>query len=124
MRKGELFMKCFNHHDRDAFAVCKSCGKALCLECAEEYKNEFICKDSPKCHHVADVEYVNYFKDNSEGAWRFNRIAFMLIGAFLLLYVVVKSFMFFMIPNPLLETVLLVLLAILLVKKGMDLKLR
>ena len=25
-------MKCYNHHDRDAFAVCKSCGKALCLE--------------------------------------------------------------------------------------------
>ena len=117
-------MKCYNHHDRDAFAVCKACGKALCLECAEEYKNEFICKDSPKCHHVADVEYVNYFKDNSEGAWRFNRIAFMLIGAFLLVYVIVKSFMFFMIPNPLLETVLLILLAILLVKKGMDLKLR
>ena len=117
-------MKCYNHHDRDAFAVCKACGKALCLECAEEYKNEFICKDSPKCRHVADVEYVNYFKDNSEGAWRFNRIAFMLIGAFLLVYVIVKSFMFFMIPNPLLETVLLVLLAILLVKKGMDLKLR
>ena len=117
-------MKCYNHHDRDAFAVCKACGKALCLECAEEYKNEFICKDSPKCHHVADVEYVNYFKDNSEGAWRFNRIAFMLIGVFLFVYVIVKSFMFFMIPNPLLETVLLVLLAILLVKKGMDLKLR
>ena len=117
-------MKCYNHHDRDAFAVCKACGKALCLECAEEYKTDFICQDSPKCRHVADVEYVNYFKDNSEGAWRFNRIAFMLIGAFLLLYVVVKSFMFFMIPNPLLETVLLVLLAILLVKKGMDLKLR
>ena len=117
-------MKCYNHHDRDAFAVCKACGKALCLECAEEYKNEFICKDSPKCHHVADVEYVNYFKDNSEGAWRFNRIAFMLIGAFLLVYVIVKSFMFFMIPNPLLETVLLILLATLLFKKGMDLKLR
>ncbi len=117
-------MKCYNHHDRDAFAVCKACGKALCLECAEEYKNEFICKDSPKCHHVADVEYVNYFKDNSEGAWRFNRIAFMLIGVFLFVYVIVKSFMFFMIPNPLLETVLLILLATLLVKKGMDLKLR
>ena len=117
-------MKCFNHHDRDAFAVCKACGKALCLECAEEYKNEFICKDSPECHHVADVEYVNYFKDNSEGAWRFNRVAFLLIGAFLLAYVFVKSFMFFMIPNPLLETVLLILLAILLMKKGMDLKLK
>ena len=117
-------MKCYNHHDRDAFVVCKACGKALCLECAEQYKNEFICKDSPECHHIADVEYVNYLKDNSEGAWLFNRIAFMLIGAFLFVYVIVKSFMFFMIPNPLLETVLLILLAIMLVKKGMDLKLK
>ena len=97
-------MKCYNHHDRDAFAVCKSCGKALCLECAEEYKNTFICKGSK--------------------AWRFNRIAFMLIGAFLLLYILVKSFMFFMIPCPWLESVLLILLAILLIKKGLDLKLR
>ena len=119
-------MKCYNHHDRDAFAVCKACGKALCLECAEEYKDFYICKDSPSCRHVADVEYVNYFKDNSEGAWMFNRIAFMLIGAFLFIYVIVKSFMFmfFMIPCPLLETVLLILLAILLIKKGMDLKLK
>ena len=104
-------MKCYNHHDRDAFAVCKSCGKALCLECAEEYKNTFICKGSKACRHVAD-------------AWRFNRIAFMLIGAFLLLYILVKSFMFFMIPCPWLESVLLILLAILLIKKGLDLKLR
>ena len=59
-------MKCYNHHDRDAFAVCKSCGKALCLECAEEYKNTFICKGSKACRHVADVEFVNYFKDNSD----------------------------------------------------------
>ena len=117
-------MKCYNHHDRDAFAVCKSCGKALCLECAEEYKNTFICKGSKACRHVADVEFVNYFKDNSEGAWRFNRIAFMLIGAFLLLYILVKSFMFSMIPCPWLGSVLLILLAILLIKKGLDLKLR
>ena len=50
-------MKCYNHHDRDAFAVCKSCGKALCLECAEEYKNTFVCKGSKACKHVADVEF-------------------------------------------------------------------
>ena len=55
-------MKCYNHHDRDAFAVCKSCGKALCLECAEEYKNTFICKGSKACRHVADVEFVTILK--------------------------------------------------------------
>lgn len=117
-------MKCYNHHDRDSFAVCKSCGKALCLECAEEYKNTFVCKGSKACKHVADVEFVNYFKDNSEKAWFFNRMLFVFLGVFLFLYIVVKTFMFFAIPNPLLETILLVLLALLLIKRGLDLKLR
>ena len=117
-------MKCYNHNDRDGFVVCKACGKALCLECAEEYKNSYVCKNSKECHHVADVDYVNYFKDNSEGAWLFNRCAFVLIGGFLIVYAFLRTFMFFMIPNPVLETVLIILLALLLVKKGMDLKLK
>lgn len=117
-------MKCFNHHDRDAFAVCKSCGKALCLECLEEYKGNYICKNSKRCRHIADVDFVSYFKDNSEKAWRFNRFAFMVIGFFLLLYIILKSLVFFMIPCPYVESILLVILAILLIKRGMDLKLR
>ena len=59
-------MKCYSHHERDAFGTCNACGKALCLECAEEYKGYYICKDSESCKHIADVKYVNYFKDNSE----------------------------------------------------------
>ncbi len=35
-------MKCFNHHDRDAFGICKTCGKALCLECMALYSKENI----------------------------------------------------------------------------------
>ena len=117
-------MKCYNHHDRDAFVVCKSCGKALCLECAEQYKGSYICKDSKPCRHVALVDYVNYFKDNSEGAWRFNKIAFLLLGIFLFLYIFVKTFLFLAVPCPLLESVLLILLAILLIKKALDMKVK
>lgn len=117
-------MKCFNHNDRDGFVVCKSCGKALCLECAEKYNGFYICKGSASCRHIADVEYVNYFKDNSIGSWMFNKWAFILIGAFLLLYALLKSFMFFMIPNPVLESLLIVLLSILLIKKGLDLRIK
>ena len=117
-------MKCINHNDRDGFVVCKSCGKALCLECAEEYKGFQICKGSKKCRHIADVEYVNYFKDNSEGAWMFNKIAFILIGAVLFLYVIFRTCFFCMIPNPILETILILLLAIILIKKGLDLRLK
>ena len=117
-------MKCFNHNDRDGFVVCKGCGKALCLECAEEYKGFYVCKDSEECHHIADVDYVSYFRDNSVGAWKFNRLAFILIGAFLFIYAFIKTCFFCMIPNPLLETVLVVLLAVLLIKKGLDLKVK
>lgn len=43
-------MKCFNHHDRDAFGICKSCGKALCLECMTIENGKVLCKDNPECH--------------------------------------------------------------------------
>ena len=42
-------MKCYNHHERDAFGICRVCGKGLCLECL---KNEFgflVCKNDKKC---------------------------------------------------------------------------
>ena len=42
-------MKCYNHHDRDAFGVCKACGKGLCLECIEKQDGIVVFKDSPKC---------------------------------------------------------------------------
>lgn len=42
-------MKCYNHHDRDAFAVCTTCGKGLCLECAKEKDGRMICKNNSKC---------------------------------------------------------------------------
>ncbi len=46
-------MKCFNHHDRDAFGVCKACGKGLCLECMKEDDGVILCKDSKTCTNLA-----------------------------------------------------------------------
>lgn len=37
-------MKCYYHHDRDAFGICSNCGKGLCLECMEESGNRIVCK--------------------------------------------------------------------------------
>ena len=42
-------MKCYNHHDRDAFAICTNCGKGLCLECMKEIKGKTVCKNNKKC---------------------------------------------------------------------------
>lgn len=54
-------MKCYNHHDRDAFGVCKSCGKALCLECMSEESENIVCKDS-KCVS-RDKQYENMYQN-------------------------------------------------------------
>lgn len=41
-------MKCYYHHDRDAFGICSNCGKGLCLECMQEKNGKIFCKNS-KC---------------------------------------------------------------------------
>lgn len=37
-------MKCFNHRELDAIAVCKHCGKALCSACMADVKGVASCK--------------------------------------------------------------------------------
>jgi hypothetical protein len=39
-------MKCFNHSESDAVAVCKACGKAICHECTTDLGHSIACKDS------------------------------------------------------------------------------
>ena len=46
-------MKCFNHHDRDAFGICKTCGKALCLECMAKNSDNVVCANNLKCQMLA-----------------------------------------------------------------------
>jgi uncharacterized membrane protein YidH (DUF202 family) len=36
-------MKCFNHQQVDAVAICKNCNKALCHECAVDVGNGVSC---------------------------------------------------------------------------------
>lgn len=53
-------MKCFNHHDRDAFGTCKTCGKGLCLDCMKEVSGMIVCKDNPKCAETAKLVSISY----------------------------------------------------------------
>jgi hypothetical protein len=39
-------MKCFNHHDQEAFSVCKNCHKALCDACAVDVGDGIACRNS------------------------------------------------------------------------------
>ena len=38
-------MSCFYHHDRSSVGGCKSCGKALCPECAVDLGKGLACRD-------------------------------------------------------------------------------
>src|SRR5947207_11707150 len=38
------FMSCFYHHDRESVGGCKSCGKALCPECAVDLGKGLACR--------------------------------------------------------------------------------
>lgn len=39
-------MKCFIHPDSEAVAVCKRCGKAMCIDCSSYSEHSGIC---PEC---------------------------------------------------------------------------
>jgi len=58
-------MKCYNHHDRDAFGICQSCGKGLCLECLKEQNGIILCKNNSRCF------------------WRLNKCRFAALIAFI-----------------------------------------
>lgn len=47
-------MKCFNHHDADAVAVCKRCQKGICSACAIDIGHSIVC--SPE--HQAESEGI------------------------------------------------------------------
>ncbi len=60
-------MKCFNHHDRDAFGVCKTCGKGLCLDCMRSVDGMIVCKDNQRCSQTAHLVHVSY--ENIQNAY-------------------------------------------------------
>lgn len=37
-------MNCYRHHSQNAIGICKSCGKALCPECAVDLNFALTCK--------------------------------------------------------------------------------
>ncbi len=48
-------MKCFNHPEIDAVALCKHCSKGLCIDCSIDLGHGVACKGI----HEEQVESVN-----------------------------------------------------------------
>lgn len=47
-------MKCF-YCEKEAVAICRYCGKALCRECGDFIKGA-VCKDSNECKEIQELE--------------------------------------------------------------------
>lgn len=37
-------MRCYNHNEKEAVGICKSCGRALCPSCAAEVEKAVACR--------------------------------------------------------------------------------
>lgn len=51
-------MNCFRHRYTDAVAVCRSCGRAVCDQCCQEFASEIICggdcrRERERSHQLA-----------------------------------------------------------------------
>ncbi len=55
-------MRCYNHYDRDAVCICRSCGKALCRDCADSEKDSIYlyCKNSRRCRNIEKLSRLGY----------------------------------------------------------------
>ena len=53
-------MKCFNHPAKEAVAICKACGRAVCPECQIESENGIACRQS--CAKTLSEKYALHAK--------------------------------------------------------------
>ncbi len=58
-------MKCYYHHEADAVAICKSCGRALCPGCAADVGPGTACKQ--RCEE--NVAALNVIVERSKSAY-------------------------------------------------------
>jgi hypothetical protein len=59
-------MKCFNHSENDAVAVCKNCSKGLCKDCLTEANNGIACTST--C--VEEVNQIDLLMQKSKKSHR------------------------------------------------------
>ena len=90
-------MRCYYHPDRDAVAICKSCQRALCMECTADVPPGIACRG--KCE--ADVAAVNLVVERSKTSFRKagaayygNAIAMLLVGLMTMAFSIVPAFLY------------------------------
>ena len=74
-------MKCFNHPEADAVAICKSCNRGLCHQCMVEVGKSSSCKN--RCE--ADVTMLNELVERGRTAYQKSSNTLFRTGLFTLL---------------------------------------
>lgn len=74
-------MKCFNHPDIDAVALCKSCSRALCRECMAEVGLSCSCRN--RCEK--DVATLNELVERARTVYGKSSATYFRTGLFTLL---------------------------------------
>jgi len=81
-------MRCFYHDAAEAVAICKSCNRGVCRECAVEFPNGVACRN--RCE--AEVEAVNQIIDRSKTSYQKTSSAYSRNAIIYLLFAVVFGF--------------------------------
>jgi hypothetical protein len=79
-------MKCFNHQETEAVAVCVSCGKALCPSCiSKSSRGKLVC--SALCAQAISEadDFRDYFHNRSTRSWRLIAYAMLFPVSFIFL---------------------------------------
>jgi hypothetical protein len=77
----EAFVKCYNHHEKEAVAICKNCHKALCDDCLSDVGNGIACRNSCEDRVLA----LNALQRKGENALKRSSKSFYGLAAFLFL---------------------------------------
>ena len=79
-------MHCYNHSEKNAVGICKSCGRALCRGCAAEVGKVVACKDRCESDVVAMLSInrnaLQYAKSTKQARYLGPTI-FIVVGAML-----------------------------------------
>jgi hypothetical protein len=75
----EALVKCFNHHENEAVAICKNCNRALCDGCAADVGNGIACRNT--CEER--VRALNALQRKGENALKRSRRSMYGLAAFL-----------------------------------------
>ncbi|MCX6899717.1 MAG: hypothetical protein NT105_13590 [Verrucomicrobia bacterium] len=73
-------MRCFNHSEIEAVAVCKSCGRALCHDCITEVGLGCSCKG--RCE--SDVASINDLAERNRTVYQKNSAIYWWSGIVLI----------------------------------------